>query len=58
MEIKKITYEHWKTGEHLICIGEIAFNNPQSDRLVVKCLAKGDYEDIIKKTIVSIEDYD
>jgi len=58
MEIKKVTFKHWKTGEPLAVIGEIKYNNPQSDRLVVRCLSNGDYEDIIKDTIVSIEDYE
>jgi len=54
--MKKIVYEHWKTGDHLTCIGTIAHDNPQSDRIVIR-EPDGTFEDIIKKTIVSIEDY-
>lgn len=58
MEIKKITFKHWKTDEPLVVIGEIKYNNPQSDRIVVRCLSDGAFEDIIKETIVSIENYE
>ena len=54
---KRITYKHYKTGEKLIATGTIpaAINNGSSDRLVLKT-SKGEFIDIIKSTIVAMED--
>ena len=50
----KILYKHWKTGVVLEVSGEILFNRPDSDRLVLR-KEDGTFEDIIKSTIISIE---
>ena len=54
---KRITYKHYKTGEKLTAIGTIpaAINNGSSDRLVLKT-SEGEFIDIIKSTIVAMED--
>lgn len=52
----KVTYRHWQTGEELFVVGTmLEYNNPQSDRIVVKTV-EGKYEDIIKTTIIKIID--
>ena len=51
----KILYKHWKTGVVLEVSGEILFDRPDSDRLVVR-REDGTNEDIIKATIISIEE--
>ena len=50
----KILFKHWKTGQVLEVSGEILFDHPQSDRIVVR-KEDGELEDIIKETIISIE---
>ena len=50
----KILFKHWKTGQVLEVSGEILFDHPQSDRIVVR-QEDGELEDIIKETIISIE---
>ena len=54
----KVTFRHWKTEELIERIGEALSwaENPASDRMVIKTL-EGDYEDIIKSTIVAVEEY-
>ena len=52
----KVTYKHWQTGKELWVIGTmLEYNNPLSDRIVVKT-DEGNYEDIIKTTIIEIID--
>jgi len=52
----KVKYRHWKTGEELWVIGKmLEYNNPQSDRIIVKT-DEGHYEDIIKTTIIEIKE--
>lgn len=50
----KILFKHWKTGQVLEVYGEILFDHPQSDRIVVR-QEDGNLEDIIKETIISIQ---
>ncbi len=54
---KRVTYKHYKTGVKLTAIGTIptALNNGASDRLVLKT-SKGEFIDIIKSTILAMED--
>lgn len=54
---KRVTYKHYKTGEKLTAIGTMpaALNNGSSDRLVLET-SKGDFVDIIKATILAMED--
>ena len=49
----EITFKHWKTQKTLKTLGTIVFNNPGSDRLVIKN-TEGNLEDIIKSTILEI----
>jgi len=53
----KVTYKHWKSGAILEVVGEMpkACNNGSSDRVVV-LQPDGTYKDIIKTTIVRIEE--
>ena len=55
----KITYKHWKKDKTLEVIGTLpsALNNGSSERLVVK-LSNGLYEDVLKNTIITIEEVD
>lgn len=55
--MKNISFKHWKTGKILNRTGEIVLYNQQSDRLILK-LEDGTFEDIIKNTIVKIEECD
>jgi len=53
----KVTYKHWQTGKELWVIGTmLEYNNPLSDRIVVKT-DEGNYEDIIKTTIIEIIEF-
>jgi len=54
----KVTYKHWKSGAILEVVGEMpeSCNNILSDRVVV-LQPDGTHKDIIKKTIVRIEEY-
>lgn len=58
--LKKITFKHWKTGEllEIVCSDTGLPDNPGSERIVVYDVVNKQYEDIIKDTIVSIEDID
>lgn len=58
MEMRKIVFEHYKTGEKLEVIGTVmAFNSTEhSDRIIVK-RSDGSLEDIIKSTIINNSDY-
>ena len=51
----KIIFKHWKTGAHIVEVGHLVHNHPDSDRLVLK-KADGTFVDIIKSTIVVKED--
>ena len=53
----KVTYKHWKSGVRLEAIGTMpkGVNNGMSDRTVV-LQADGTYKDIIKTTIVRVEE--
>ena len=53
----KVTYKHWKSGAILEAIGTMpkGVNNGLSDRIVVK-QADGTYKDIIKTTIIRVEE--
>lgn len=55
--MKKIVYKHWKTGEILTDVGHMPkqYNNSQSDRYLLQT-EDGKYVDIIKSTVVKIED--
>jgi hypothetical protein len=52
----KVIYKHWKTGEVLEVVGTMPqeLNNGFSDRVVVKT-ESGDFEDVIKETIIRVE---
>ena len=50
----KILFKHWKTGTVLEVMGSITYFNQESDRLVLR-KEDGTFEDIIKSTIISIE---
>jgi hypothetical protein len=54
----RIKFKHWKTDKLLEVEGErVDYNSPQSDRyLILK--ENGAYEDIIKETIVEINEID
>lgn len=53
---KRIVFQHYKTGEKLVVIGTLPkeLNHPTSDRYVVKTEEK--FVDVIKSTVLSIED--
>jgi hypothetical protein len=53
----RVTYKHWKTEVVLVVEGTMPskINNPTSDRIVV-FTEEGVYEDIIKETIIKIEE--
>ena len=55
----KVTYKHWKSGVKLEAIGTMpkGVNNGMSDRIVVK-QRDGTYKDIIKSTIIRVEECD
>jgi hypothetical protein len=51
-----IKYKHWKKEDVIYdIIGEIVHCKPNSDRIVVK-LESGEFEDIIKDTIILKEE--
>lgn len=56
MTKKKITFKHYKTGEKLTVVGTLPaeLNNPQSERYVVR--SGMTLVDVIKSTVLSIED--
>ncbi len=55
----KVTYKHWKSGAILEAIGTMPkpCNNGSSDRIVIK-RPDGTYKDIIKTTIIRVEECD
>lgn len=56
MSKKKITFKHYKTGKVLTVVGTLPteLNNPQSERYVVR--SGFTLVDVIKSTVISIED--
>ena len=57
--LKKITYQHWKKDKVLEITGTLPqrLNSESSDRYVVQTI-DGLYEDVIKSTVISMEDID
>ena len=55
----KITYKHWSKDKVLEVTGTMPtrLNNNLNDRLVVQ-KPNGDYEDVLKNTVITIEDVD
>ena len=55
----KITYKHWKKDKVLEITGTLpqTLNSESSDRYVVQT-TNGLYEDVIKSTVITIEDVD
>ena len=54
----KVTYKHWQTGTKLEVVGTLPkeLNNQANDRVIVKRL-DGTFEDVIKTTIVRVEEW-
>jgi len=54
----KVVYKHWKKEKTLEVVGTmpLELNNGSSDRLVVKTI-DGKFEDVLKSTIIRVEDY-
>jgi len=54
----KVTYKHWQTGTQLEVVGTMPkeLNNQANDRVIVKRL-DGTFEDVIKTTIVRVEEW-
>ena len=50
----KVFYKHWKKDIVLEVTGDIIYDNPISDRIVVVDI-DGKHEDIIRNTIIKIE---
>lgn len=50
--IVKIIFKHWKTGEHILEVGTIEHDHPDSDRLVLRRAGDKKLIDIIKETII------
>ena len=48
-----VKYKHWKTGEELVLCGKLVYDNPLSERIVVK-KPDGSFEDIIRSTIIEM----
>ena len=57
--LKKVTYKHWTKDKVLEVTGTLPqrLNSESSDRYVVQT-PNGLYEDVIKETVISIEDVD
>ena len=57
--MQKITYKHWTKDKVLEITGTMPtrLNNNFNDRYVVQT-PDGEYEDVIKETVISIEDID
>lgn len=54
----KVVYKHWKKEKTLEVVGTMPpeLNNGSSDRLVVKTI-DGKFEDVLKSTVIRVEDY-
>jgi len=54
----KVTYKHWQTGTQLEVVGTMPkeLNNQANDCVIVKRL-DGTFEDVIKTTIVRVEEW-
>lgn len=59
IDMIKVIYKHWKKNETLEIIGTMPenLNNVLSDRFVVK-ISDGEYEDVLKDTVIRIENID
>lgn len=58
MEMKRIKFTHWQDeNREIVEAGSLppSLNNPQSEKYVLRT-PHGDFIDIIKKTVVEIED--
>lgn len=57
--MQKITYKHWTKDKVLEITGTMPtrLNNNFNDRYVVQT-PDGEYEDVLKETVISIEDID
>jgi hypothetical protein len=58
MEMKRIKFTHWQDeNREIVEVGSLppSLNNPQSEKYVLRT-PHGDFIDIIKKTVVEIED--
>ena len=57
--MQKITYKHWTKDKVLEITGTMPtrLNNNLNDRYVIQT-PNGGYEDVIKETVISIEDID
>ena len=57
--MQKITYKHWTKDKVLEITGTMPtrLNNNHNDRYVIQT-PDGEYEDVIKETVISIEDVD
>ena len=57
-DVIKVTYKHWKSGKILQVIGTMPeqYNNGISDRILVQ-KPDGSFEDVIKTTIVRVEEW-
>jgi len=58
MEMKRIRFTHWQDeNREIVEVGSLppSLNNPQSEKYVLRT-PHGDFIDIIKKTVVEIED--
>jgi hypothetical protein len=58
MEMKRIKFKHWQDeSRELVEVGSLppSLNNPQSEKYVLQT-PRGEFIDIIKKTVVEIED--
>ena len=52
----KVIYKHWKSGNELSVTGKmVSWMNENSERIVIE-KETGEFEDIIKETIVSIQE--
>ena len=57
-DVVKVTYKHWKTGKILEVGGTMPkqYNNGMNDRILVQ-KPDGSFEDVIKTTIVRVEEW-
>ena len=53
----KVIYKHWTKDKQLEVVGTVPpeYNNSASDRLVIQ-KENGDYEDVIKSTVIRVEE--
>ena len=55
--MKRIRFKHWKEDKEIVEVGELppALNNPQSEKYVIQT-PRGEFIDIIKETVLEVED--